>query len=180
MGVESSPWSFSADQHSEEQLVFLFEDLRDSVKRMGRHISSDEPWLRRRPVMALISAAVACAVLLVCIQLARLSPTTGPGSSERATPAHTVSTDTALPVTGNSLIYGLDGGTESIAHPFPPQPYKGQKRPPCNPRVEVEIMGACWVPHELKAPCPEELYEYKGRCFTTSMAPPSTPRSLGQ
>ena len=47
-------------------------------------------------------------------------------------------------------------------------------------RIEVEIMGACWVPHELKAPCPEELYEYQGKCYTTSMLPPPEPRALEQ
>ncbi len=85
-----------------------------------------------------------------------------------------------MPLTGHSFMGTADGGPPTLAHPFPSKPYKGQKRPPCTPRVEVEIMGACWVPHKLKAPCPEELYEYKGECYTTSMLPPPSPQSLGQ
>ena len=41
-------------------------------------------------------------------------------------------------------------------------------------------MGASWVPHELKAPCPEDLYEYKGKCYTAFMSPQPQPQSLGQ
>lgn len=34
-----------------------------------------------------------------------------------------------------------------------------EKRPPCTRYVEVELVGACWAPHELKAPCPETLFK---------------------
>ncbi|HEX5752233.1 MAG TPA: hypothetical protein VFZ09_38830 [Archangium sp.] len=101
----------------------------------------------------------------------------------RAAPApmgQEVPTDTVLPLTGHSLRSATDGGPSPIAHPFPRKPYKGQKRPPCTPRIEVEIMGACWVPHDLKAPCPEELYEYQGKCYMAAMLPPPEPRSIEQ
>jgi hypothetical protein len=92
-----------------------------------------------------------------------------------------VPTDSGLSPTGSSLWEtGADGGPSVLARPFPPKPYKGQRRPPCKPRVEVELMGACWVPHKLTAPCPEDLYEHKGECFTASMASPPLPRSIGQ
>ncbi|WP_309889904.1 hypothetical protein [Archangium sp.] len=58
-------------------------------------------------------------------------------------------------------------------------PFKGQKRPPCSPRSEEEINGGCWVPHELKAPCPEDLFEHKGKYYTTAMLAPRWPQSLG-
>jgi len=64
--------------------------------------------------------------------------------------------------------------------PLPRKPYKGQKRPPCTPWVEVKINGGCWVPHLLKAPCPEELFAYQGQCYTTAMLAPPTPQSLGE
>jgi hypothetical protein len=84
---------------------------------------------------------------------------------------HEVTVDIEVPPTGNGwLPEAADGGVPAVA----------QRRPPCKPRVEVEIMGACWVPHELKAPCPEELYEYQGKCYTTSMQTPRTPQSIGE
>lgn len=98
-----------------------------------------------------------------------------------ATPGNCpVVTDMEAPESGNSMVGTLDGGVMVLSHPFPKQPYKGQKRPPCNPNVEVEIMGACWVPHKRKAPCPEELYEHQGECYTTAMLAPEPSRSLGK
>lgn len=35
----------------------------------------------------------------------------------------------------------------------------GQKKPPCAPRREREVAGACWVPHLERPPCPEGTYE---------------------
>lgn len=44
-------------------------------------------------------------------------------------------------------------------------PLKGQKTPPCNRNVEVEVAGACWVEHTKKPPCPPGLYEGRGMCL---------------
>lgn len=44
-------------------------------------------------------------------------------------------------------------------------PLPGQKRPPCNRDIEVEVAGACWVQHTRKPPCPAGLYEGVGVCL---------------
>jgi hypothetical protein len=183
--VEHAPRSVAPERHSVEELVCLFEDVHEGVKRMAHAFPVyDEPRFRWRLGLALAGAAAVCALLFALVRQASLSqPPDGPDALAGAAPApesHEVPTDTTVPFTGNSLWGTADGGPSAISHPFPRKPYKGQRRPPCNPRIEVEIMGACWVPHKLKAPCPEELYEYKGECYTTSMLPQPLPQSLGQ
>ena len=184
--VEHSPRSVSPDRHSVEALLCTFEDLRDGVRRMSHVVPTfNEPRPGWHMGLALAGAAAVCALVFALVRLAPVSPPPDdPNPLAGAIPApmsDEVSADTVAPLTGNASPRSIaDGGSPALAHPFPRKPYKGQKRPPCTPRVEVEIMGACWVPHELKAPCPEELYEYQGRCYTTSMLPPSMPQSLGQ
>jgi hypothetical protein len=180
--VEHSRWSVAPDKQSVETLVCTFEDMREGVTLMG-HAVADEPRPRWRLGLALAGSAAMGALLFALVQSAFVSqPPGGPDSLVRATPppmSHEVLTNTEVPLTGNGVFMGTpDGGVPAIAHPFPRKPYKGQKRPPCTPRLEVEIMGACWIPHELKAPCPEELYEYQGKCYLTSMLPPRMPQSV--
>ncbi|PTL79874.1 hypothetical protein [Vitiosangium sp. GDMCC 1.1324] len=181
--VERSPWTFAPGKRSAEELVFAFEDLRDGVRRMAEHVpTTHEPRGRRRLALALAGAAAACALLFV---LAHLFPASQPPDSpdpmanaEPAPVSQEVPTDTQVPLTELSLLGPVDGGLLALAHPLPSKPYKGQKRPPCRPRVEMEINGGCWVPHELKAPCPEDLYEHQGKCYTVSMQPQSPAQSL--
>ncbi|MFY0570895.1 hypothetical protein ACN28E_44665 [Archangium lansingense] len=183
--VEQSPWSVEPVRHSTEELMCVFEDVHEGVKRMARALPDfDEP-RRRWPLgLALAGAAAVFALFFALSRQASVLPQPGgPDTLAGAVPAPVsleVQTNGAVPSTGNSFWGATDGGPSAIAHPFPRKPYKGQRRPPCKPRIEVEIMGACWVPHELKAPCPEELYEYQGKCYTTSMLPPSLPQSIEQ
>lgn len=44
-------------------------------------------------------------------------------------------------------------------------PLPGQKRPPCAPRLEREVAGACWIPHAERPPCPDGTYEGQGMCL---------------
>jgi len=184
--AEQSPWAVAPDKYSAEALMCLFEDVRDGVRRMARaYPDFDEPRLRWRMGLALAAAAAAGALVFALLRPAPVSPLpASPESLTRTVPApisQEVPTDSWLSPTGSSLWETeADGGPSVIARPFPQKPYKGQRRPPCKPRVEVELIGACWVPHKLTAPCPEDLYEYKGECFTASMASPPLPRSIGQ
>ncbi|MCY1074114.1 hypothetical protein [Archangium lansingense] len=183
--VEDSRWAAAPDRYSAEALVCLFEEVHDGVGRMARALSKDkEPHLRWRLGLVLAGAAAACALAFALLRQAPMSPPSDPEPWVSALPApmrQEVPTDTELSPTGSSLsATAEDGGPPVLARPFPRKPYKGQRLPPCKPRVEVEIMGACWVPHKLTAPCPEDLYEYNGECFTASMASPPLPRSLGQ
>ena len=84
------------------------------------------------------------------------------------------------PFTSGSLVDTLTQGETVLARPRPREPFKGQKRPPCTRYAEVEIIGACWTPHELKAPCPDVLYEHQGKCYVPAFSAKPPPQSLGQ
>ncbi|REG31760.1 hypothetical protein ATI61_10584 [Archangium gephyra] len=181
--VEPAPGSTASDGHSVEELMCMFEDVHEGVKHMAHALPVyDEPRRRWRMGLALAGVAAACALVFALLLQSPLSqPPGGPDPLARAAPvSDEVPTDVEIPLTGHSFWDIADGGAPVLAHPFPRKPYKGQRRPPCKPRIEVEIMGACWIPHELKAPCPEELYEYQGKCYTTSMLPPQLPQSIEQ
>ncbi|MCY1083236.1 hypothetical protein [Archangium lansingense] len=183
--VEKSSWVVAPDKYSSEALVCLFEDVRDGVTRMARALpDSNEPRLRWRLGFSLAGAAAVCALAFVLLRPASVSPP--PDGSELvvdAAPApmsQEVPTDNVLPPEGRSLEGIADGGLPALTYPMPRKAYKGQKRPPCTPRVEVEIVGGCWMPHQLKAPCPEELHEYQGQCYSVVVKAPPPPQSLGQ
>lgn len=57
-------------------------------------------------------------------------------------------------------------------------PLKGQKRPPCDKSMEVEYVGACWVPHRTPPPCPPRLFEGDGVCLVPVVAAQSPPVTL--
>ncbi|HLK99619.1 MAG TPA: serine/threonine-protein kinase [Myxococcaceae bacterium] len=57
---------------------------------------------------------------------------------------------------------------ERISQKMPDKPLPKQKRPPCTGRAVLVINGGCWRPAPPEAelaPCDDDLYEYKGRCY---------------
>jgi hypothetical protein len=67
---------------------------------------------------------------------------------------------------------GADAG--AIARPIRKERIPGQKAPPCKPRTQVEVLGACWVRTDVRPPC-DELYEHNGRCYAPVMEAPPPP-----
>ncbi len=186
--VVHSPWSVAPDKHSVDALVFLFEGVCKGVRRMSRAFPyTDEPRFGWRLGLGLASAAAVCALLLV---LVRLAPVSQPPSSPEplaSTPPVLTSDDVqeGSQDAGSSFrAYLADTTPEGqpvLARPLPREPFKGQKRPPCTRYTEVELIGACWAPHKLKAPCPEDLFEYKGECYIPAFSAKTLPpQSVGQ
>jgi hypothetical protein len=181
--VKRSPWTVPNDEHTAEEMESAFEDLRDGVNRIARAFPvahEPRPWWRLG--LALAGAAAVGALVFVGMHRAPASlPPKSPDSVASVEPApmsDAIPTDTAVTPTENARVGLEDGGIPALARPLPSKPYKGQKRPPCTPRVEVEINGGCWVPHELKAPCPEQLHEYQGKCYTITLQPQPLPQSV--
>lgn len=61
------------------------------------------------------------------------------------------------------------------AVPMPPQPLPGQERPPCA-LPEKEVNGGCWFELSSPAPCPDNIVEYKGRCYIPARPPIQPPK----
>ncbi|HEY0095018.1 MAG TPA: hypothetical protein VGB96_11865 [Archangium sp.] len=182
MEVEHSPYAVAPDKQSVESLVSTLEDVHKGVEGMARAFSGPpEPCIRRHLALAGVAGVFALAFALGLL-VPMSQPPSGMelvASDAPAPMSHEVPTDTTLPPEGMSFREMVDGGPPVLAYPFPSKPYKGQKRPPCTPRIEVEINGGCWVPHELKAPCPEQLYEYQGECYTVAVTSQPLPQSFG-
>ncbi|HYI01541.1 serine/threonine-protein kinase [Hyalangium sp.] len=64
-----------------------------------------------------------------------------------------------------------------LSLPMPKEPQSGQKKPPCSPRFEREVLGVCWVVMDGRPPCGNEGYEYDGKCVRASYDAPRTPTS---
>ena len=173
--VVDSPWSVAPDKHSMESLVFTFEGVREGVRQMDHALAAPERRLRRHLRLVLVGAAAACALLFALVCLAPMSqPPSGPEPLAGTAPGP-MDPD---PYFSSSLLDTTDAGESVLARPLPSEPFKGQKRPPCNRNVEVELIGACWTPHELKAPCPDELFEYQGKCYLPGFSAKPPPQSF--
>jgi hypothetical protein len=179
MEVEYTGWARAQDRQSAESLLLTLEGVLEEARRMVRAVSGPhEPRLRWRLGWGVASAVMVGALLLALVRLAPVAqpPSALPAPSSQGVP-------TAAPETPDFNAWLADTappGQPVLARPLPKEPLKGQKRPPCTRYVEVELVGACWAPHELKAPCPETLFEYQGKCYLPSFSARPPPSSLGQ
>ena len=143
-----------------------------------------EPRLRWRLGVGVASAATVCALLFALVRLASVSqPPSAPEPLASAPPApmsHEVPTAAETSDFDAWLVDTADAGQSVLARPLPKEAFKGQKRPPCTRYTEVEFVGGCWMPHKLKAPCPETLFEHQGECYAPSFSAKPPPQSLGQ
>ncbi|PTL76529.1 hypothetical protein [Vitiosangium sp. GDMCC 1.1324] len=178
MEVEHTDWARAQDRQSAESLLLTLEGVLEEVRRMVRGVSAPhEPRLRWRLGWGVASAVTGCVLLLALVCLARVS------QSPRALPvppSHEVPAAVETSDFGAWLSDTTPPGQPVLARPLPKEPLKGQKRPPCIPYTEVELVGACWAPHKLKAPCPDSLFEYQGECYLPSFSAKPPPSSLGQ
>jgi hypothetical protein len=180
MEVEHTAWARAQDRQSAESLLLTLESVLEEVQRMAHVIAAPhQPRLRWRLGIGVVSAATVCALFFVLVRLVPMFPPSAPP----APLSHEVPTAAeALP---SSIERGLVDTTPPqeqmvLARPLPKEPYKGQKRPPCTRYTEVELVGGCWIPHKLKAPCPDSLHEHQGECFLPAFSAKPPPSSLGQ
>ncbi|HYO55470.1 hypothetical protein [Archangium sp.] len=185
--VEHTDWARAQDRQSAESLLFTLEGVLEEVRRMARAFDgTHEPSLQRRLGWGVVGAAMVGALLLALVRLAPVSPPpSGPEPLANTLPraqeprgAH--GGRESGPAYPWGLVNTADAGQSVLASPLPKEPFKGQKRPPCHRYAEVELIGACWLPHELKAPCPDVLYEYQGKCYSPAVSAKPPPQSLGQ
>jgi hypothetical protein len=186
MEVEHTDWARDQDSQSAESLLLTVAGVREEALRMARVLSdTHEPRPRLSLGLALASAAAVAALLFSLVRLAFVpQPPDGPAPMTRVEPAPVsdevpTATEKPAPFANGWLAEATPQEQPALALPLPSEPFKGQKRPPCSRYVQVELVGGCWVPHELKAPCPDELYEHKGKCYLPIFATKPPPQSLG-
>ncbi|WP_224248761.1 serine/threonine protein kinase [Hyalangium gracile] len=65
-----------------------------------------------------------------------------------------------------------------IGRQMPPSPFNGQRKPPCEPRMETAIRGGCWILiGRMEAPCGAKAFEWEGLCYSPSFDAPKQPTS---
>ncbi|HEX8825786.1 MAG TPA: hypothetical protein VF794_38100, partial [Archangium sp.] len=170
-----------------ESAVFTFEGLHEAMRHMARAVSDTrEPRPRWHLGLALASAAAVGALLFALVRPALVSPPPDcPESMASAAPVlmsdeEPTAAERPAPFSSGSLADTTPQEHPVLARPLPREPFKGQKRPPCTRYAEVELVGACWTPHRLKAPCPDVLYEHQGECYVPTFSAKPPPQSLGQ
>jgi hypothetical protein len=186
--VEHTDWARAQDRQSAESLLLTLESVLKEVQRMALVVADpNEPRRRWRLGLGVASVAMVGALLLLALVL--LAPVSIPPSAPEplasALPAPMSHEEPPVDEnpdepTHGGLVDATDAGQSVLARPLPREPFKGQKRPPCTRYAEVELVGACWLPHELKAPCPDVLYEHQGKCYSPAFSAKAPPQSLGQ
>jgi len=69
-------------------------------------------------------------------------------------------------------VYEIDGllPPRLLARDLPSKPFANSKLEPCSGSQKA-IRGACWVATEDKPDCPDDQYEYKGKCWVPVLVP---------
>ena len=180
MEVLHTDWARAQGRQSAESLLLTLEAVLEEVQRMLRAAyGPPEPRPRWHLGWGVASAVTVCALLLTLVYQV---PVSQPPSAPPApmSPEELTAGENPDTLTYRGVPDTADAGQSVIARPLPKEPFKEQKRPPCHRYAEVELIGACWMPHELKAPCPDVLYEHQGKCYSPTLAAKPPPSSLGQ
>ncbi|MFL5353742.1 hypothetical protein [Archangium sp.] len=185
MALEAEDSEGAPNRNSVEALVLMFEGVRKGVRRMARAFDDEHESRRRwRLGLAWASATMVCVLLLALVSRVSVSPPPSDPEPLANTPAAPTSDEVSTAgetldqPTSGWLGDTADAGESVVTRPLPKGPFKGQKRPPCTRYTEVELVGGCWMTHELKAPCPDDLYEHQGKCYAPTFSAKPPPQSV--
>jgi hypothetical protein len=185
--VESAPEAADA-QAAGEELEYMLDDLMRALICTGSrpetlpHLRS--PRARERaewnPVHRLFGAALAAAFAGAIIFAGNSGPPPAApvATSELAVARHDAGWDGSGDLTGLLLTDTADTQPLVISRPMPKEPFDVQKRPPCKKVLEEEHFDGCWVPLEVRAPCPDEAYELGSKCYWPAAKPRPKPSSI--
>jgi serine/threonine protein kinase len=153
----------------------------DAPLQPSRSVLPTEPtrftgeWAWRARMAAPPAAAVVLSGL-VALVLALLPPG---GQSDSAPPPYLATEEEVAAFTPDAGV-GETALTEArdfpsaevpylyaIGKSIPKTPFPGQKKPPCDPRTQRVIIGACWVGPigTAKPPCGPEAYDWEDGCY---------------
>ena len=141
--MEHTGFARALDKQSAEAVLHTLEAALEEVRRMASVLGvTPEPRPRWHLGLGVgvVSAAAVGALLFALVQVEPVSQTP-------SVPPALLGAPDAFTSAGRS-----DTGPQDqpvLARPMPKEPFKGQKRPPCIRYTEVELIGACWMPHKL-------------------------------
>lgn len=151
---DSGPSLNGGTMSPEQYEAMQLERFRRAAARELEHERATAALKRKVAVLCVLAALVVLGILA--------------GLAASLWPSTASETD-APEMAGSGVVdetWATDGGAGVIAKPMPPEPLKGQKRPPCS-ADETAIAGGCWV--ELaRSPEPDmcgSRYEHGGRCY---------------
>jgi hypothetical protein len=131
------------------------------------------------PVLALL-------VLLVVLLTPGVDRSEVAFTEPKSKPQEAENTDTGTAGMGEEALGSVPPGETSrvsggrITRDVPDHPFKGQKRPPCAKRFEVEIKRGCWATSAgVEPPCAVGWYQYEGLCYFPVILPQPEPTSAG-
>ncbi|WP_309893655.1 hypothetical protein [Archangium sp.] len=167
--MEHTGFARALDKQTAESLLFTLERVLEEVRRMASVLDvTPEPRPRWHLGLGVgvVSAAAVGALLFALVHV-------DPVSQTPSVPPAPLGAQGPFTSAGRSDTAPQEQPV--LARPMPKEPFKGQKRPPCIRYTEVELIGACWMPHELKAPCPDALFEHQTKCYAPvfGLPPPS-------
>ncbi len=152
--------------------------------------STSRPGPRRRvtlpPWLSWASAAVlAVALVLAMVDMHHTAPPpSGPSSWEAVAEArHLPALEAPDAGVGDDVLASAAMiprdvmPYSTVGMSFPKKPFPGQKKPPCSPRSEREVLGACWTIMKMTPPCDSDGFEYEGECLRAVIVEPRSPTS---
>jgi hypothetical protein len=136
----------------------------------------------RRPSFASgLAAVAAAATLYLCGSVSGLERP--PDSSAEFAPADVdAGWGGSAEAADDLVLTGVDEGAPFVlARALPKRPFSNQKRAPCNPDIEIEIRGGCWVRLKQDAPCRgDSAYEYEGGCYLPAAKQQTAPSAFSR
>jgi eukaryotic-like serine/threonine-protein kinase len=127
------------------------------------------------------AAACAMAFLLLVLALVALrwprgEPQDGARMNSREDTSVSVGDTAVRPAIATPAPVFQGDSVPTLARPLPEKPFPGQRQPPCIPRVETVLRGACWVcVNDMKPPCGNNAYEWEGKCYIPALNPARQP-----
>jgi hypothetical protein len=170
--MEHTGFARALDKQTAESLLFTLESVLEEVRRMAGVLAIPrEPRPRGQLGLgvSVVSAAAVGALLFALVHVDPVSRPPGVPPEPLGAPDPFTSTGSAATAPQAQPV---------LARPMPKEPFKGQKRPPCIRYTEVELLGACWMPHRLKAPCPDAIFEHQGECYAPVFLIPPPPQAV--
>jgi hypothetical protein len=177
------PWGYDQKprvRSPEDAQLAAQHDAAAKKKRQQRAAEEKE----RRSVFARAWAAAGMvALLILLLVLVTVRRSRGEPQAEARKLSHedrsTSVGDSAMSTAFATPVPESQGDSvPTLARPLPEKPLPGQRQPPCVPRIETVLRGACWI-HvgSMNPPCGNSAYDWEGKCYIPSLNPARQPTS---